>query len=228
MLITIEGIDGAGKNTQTQQLKSRLEAEGRNVATLAFPRYGETFMARAVADYLNGRFGDMDASPPHFPALLFAGDRLESRGLLLDLLARHDVLLVDRYVASNMAHQAAKAPEAERAALIDWIAHLEYELYALPRPAATLYLDVTAEVSARLVARKKPRSYTDDVADLHERDLGYLAACRAVYHRLAEAQEGGPWLLVDCVAEGAIRPPEDIHEEIWKKLLPLLKARGAS
>jgi dTMP kinase len=223
MFLIIEGIDGAGKHTQTQLLQERLESTGRRVGVLSFPRYGETFMARAVADYLNGRFGDIQASPPHFPALLFAGDRFQSRDLILHHLDQDDVLLVDRYVPSNMAHQAAKVPPHERDDLIAWIADVEYEMYALPRPTATFYLDVPVATAAALIARKKPRSYTDAAADLHERDHAYLAACRDTYERVGRTPYGGEWIPITCAdAAGRIRPPANIAADIWDALVPTL------
>ncbi len=219
MLIIIEGIDGAGKHTQTQLLKARLEADGRSVGTLAFPRYGKTRMALAAADYLNGKFGDISASPPQFPALLFAGDRLESKGLMDELLAANDVLLIDRYVPSNMAHQAAKAPAEERAALIEWIAGIEYDVYGLPLPDLTFYLDVPTKTSADLIARKAPRSYTDAKADLHEKDTDYLTTTRAAYDLVGATNYGGEWVRITCVDEHQhILPPQHIHDAMWQAL----------
>lgn len=215
MLVTIEGIDGAGKNTQTQLLRRRAEAAGLRVGTLAFPRYKQTFLAHAVADYLNGSYGAMEDLPPQFPALLYAGDRLESKPLIEEGLRENDLFLIDRYVASNMAHQAAKLPAAEREALIRWIERLEYEVYGLPRPSLTLYLDVPVAVSARLVAKKAPRDYTDAKADLHERNHPYLAACREVYEVLADKALDGPWARIACTEEDGLRSPEAIHEDLW-------------
>src|SRR5688500_14078278 len=105
MILAIEGLDAAGKNTQTQLLVRRARAAGLRVATLAFPRYGQTFFAASVADYLNGRFGDLSAVDPRFAAMLDAGDRFESRGLIERLTTEHDLLVIDRYTASNLAHQ---------------------------------------------------------------------------------------------------------------------------
>lgn len=225
MLVAIEGIDGAGKHTQTELLRKRAEAAGLRVAMLSFPRYGETFMARSVADYLNGKFGEMDAMPAQFPALLFAGDRFESRDVIRQMLEENDLLLVDRYTASNLAHQAAKLPPEARDDFIDWLTHVEHGLYALPRADASVYLDVPVDVAAALIARKKPRDYTDAAADLHEENLDYLAACRDVYAMLAERRHGGPWVAIRCIDEaGAVRAPRAIHADVWAGLQDRLPA----
>ena len=229
MLVAIEGIDGAGKHTQTQLLKQKAEAAGLSTGVLSFPRYGQTLMARSVADYLNGQFGEIDAMPPHFPALLYAGDRFESRTLVRQLLDEKDVLFIDRYVASNLAHQAAKVPPAERDAFIDWLTQVEHEVYGLPQADVTVYLDIPVAVASDLIARKKPRSYTDAAADLHEKNVAYLAACREVYTTLARRQHGSRWIAVACVdAGGGLRDPEAIHTAVWEALRTIVPLRTSA
>jgi len=219
VLIAIEGIDGAGKRTQTLLLKERIEAAGFSVGMISFPRYGETFMADAIADYLNGHFGAIDTIPAHFPALLYAMDRFESRELVCQLLKDNDVLLADRYVASNLAYQSGKLSSAEQATFIAWLSHVEYEIYGLPPADLTLYLDVPVTVSSVLVGQKEKRSYTDEKADLHERNTVYLALCRDVYGRLCHAQHASYWLSVQCVDRaGDLRSIASIHAEVWKHI----------
>src|SRR5262249_41050956 len=108
MLVAIEGIDAAGKHTQASLLRKRAEGGGYSTGVLSFPRYTETRYGRFVADYLNGRYGDLSSVMPHFAALLYAGDRLESRDTIRELAETHDLLIFDRYIASNLAYQAAK------------------------------------------------------------------------------------------------------------------------
>lgn len=217
MLIAIEGIDGAGKGTLTAGLM-RLAAEaGVDATSLSFPRYDDTRFARLIGQYLNGAFGALDEVPPRFAALLYAGDRFESRGVIQHLLDDNDLLLIDRYVASNLAHQAAKLPADARDAFIDWLTQVEHEVYGLPRADLTLYLDVPVTVASALIARKKPRSYTDAAADLHEKNVAYLAACREVYTTLARRQHGGRWVAIDCLdAAGVLRDPQEIHAAAWE------------
>src|SRR5436190_2253058 len=114
MLLAIEGIDGAGKNTQAGLLRTRAEASGLSAAVLSFPRYGETRYAQFVADYLNGAYGDLGSVGAHFAALLYAGDRMESRDTVRALAEAHDLVVFDRYVASNLAYQAAKLEPQRR------------------------------------------------------------------------------------------------------------------
>jgi dTMP kinase len=211
-LVVLEGIDGAGKGTQTARLVERLRATGRAVATLGFPRYAATLFGQAIGRFLDGRFGALDAVHPLLASVLYAGDRFESRDLLRDLLARHDVVVLDRYVASNLAHQGAKVAEPERAALLEWITRIEYDVFALPAPDLVLLLDLPARAAQQLVARKAARDYTTRQADLHEADADYLERVRDAYRSLAA---GAPqWRTVPCLRDGVLRAPDDIAAEI--------------
>ena len=79
MLLAIEGIDGAGKGTLCRELLVRAKAAGINAATLSFPRYEETQFSDLVGRYLRGEMGAIDQVPVRQAALLYAGDRFESR-----------------------------------------------------------------------------------------------------------------------------------------------------
>ena len=117
-LIAIEGIDGAGKGTQAGRLVNALRETGLRVDSLQFPRYSATTFGSAIGDFLNGRFGSLNDVHPQLAAVLYAGDRFESRELLLRMMEANDVVVLDRFVGSNLAHQSAKLDGAARTALI--------------------------------------------------------------------------------------------------------------
>jgi len=211
-LVAIEGIDGSGKGTQAQRLTKRLAAEGRRATLLSFPRYDSTFFGRAVGQYLNGAFGSLEQVHPFFSALLFAGDRFESRSLLTDALATHDVVVLDRYVASNVAHQAARLEGAGREQLIKSIEQLEFEIYRLPRPDRVVLLDLSVARARQLVASKPARSYTDRAADIQEADGAYLTQVRDLYLDLARSEPN--WTVIACESRGSLRSIDDIAEEM--------------
>jgi dTMP kinase len=219
MLLAIEGVDGAGKGTLARNLLARAAAAGVSAASLSFPRYEETHFARLIAQYLNGRFGALGEAPPRFAALLYAGDRGESRDRLRELLARCRLVVLDRYVASNVAYNAAKLPEAERTGLIAWLHELEYDVLELPAADLTCLLTTPPAIADALVARKAERSYTAAKRDLHEADRGYLAEVARVYDRLATANARSTWLRLAATDEaGALRPPDAIADELWTQV----------
>lgn len=213
-LVAIEGIDGSGKGTQSQLLCQRIEESGSRSALLSFPRYSETRFGKAVGDFLNGRFGSLEQVDPFLASLLYAGDRFESRDLLLETLEKNDVVVLDRYVASNIGHQASKRDGEERKELVEWIESVEYDIFKLPRPDLVILLDLPAIEAQTLIARKQARDYTEKKADIQEADGGYLEKVRSVYLELAEKEP--TWNLVRCLDGDSLRSIEDINEEIWQ------------
>nr|BBH92883.1 thymidylate kinase [Thermogemmatispora argillosa] len=219
MLVVFEGIDGAGKTTQLRLLEEQARRQGLRVASLSFPRYTETVFGRCAAAYLRGDFGPLEMVPPSAAALLFAGDRLESLDLLRRLAAECDLLLLDRYVASNLAHQGARLDGAERSAFLSWLMHLEYEVFGLPRPTLTFYLRLPVMVAIRLLMRRAQQESTGSARDIHEENSAYLARCAEVYEQLASACLDGPWERISCVDEQErLRSPEEIQAQIWALL----------
>ena len=213
MLIDIEGIDGSGKGTQAQRLIERLDSSGISASLLSFPRYEATLFGRAVGEFLNGAFGSLDQVHPFLVSLLFAGDRFESKAVLLEAMRRNAVVVLDRYVPSNVAHQASKLEGAGRRELRERILKLEFEIFGLPRPDLVLLLDLPVERAQELIARKKVRQYTDRKADIQEADAAYLARVREVYLELAGGSE---WQTIDCCEGDRLRSIAEIADHIWR------------
>lgn len=194
-LVVIEGLDGAGKRTLTDALVTALRAEGAAVARLAFPRYDQDVHAELVSDALHGRMGDLGDSV-HGMAVLFALDRRDARPELLELLAGNDVLLTDRYVASNAAYGAARLHQRGDGEFVAWTRALEIDRFDLPVPHAQLLLRVPVEVAARRAERREAVE-TDRRRDSFESDDGLQARCAQVYDELAAAGWLSPWHVVD-------------------------------
>ncbi|MFM7057372.1 MAG: thymidylate kinase [Planctomycetota bacterium] len=218
VLIAIEGIDGAGKGTQAARLVQALRDRGLQSDSLQFPRYSATTFGRSIADFLNGRFGALDAVHPQLASVLYAGDRFESRDLLLQLLHTNDVLVLDRYVGSNLAHQAAKLSGTAQAELMDWIEQVEYGVFQLPRPQLTIVIDMSSQMSRELVARKGVRDYTEQQADLHEANLPYLEKVRRCYLALSHSRLD--WRTVHGLEpDGRLRTVDEVAADILLQVL---------
>ncbi len=216
MLIDIEGIDGSGKGTQAKLLCERLRAAGVSAALISFPRYEATLFGKAVGEYLNGQFGSLAAVHPFLVSLLFAGDRYESKPFLLESLRTHDVVVLDRYVPSNVAHQAAKLDGAARADLTAKILEIEFTIFGLPRPDLVLLLDLPVSIAQDLIARKQSRNYTSRKADIQEADAAYLERVRDVYHALARSEPN--WQTIPCCDGPRLRTIEEIAESVWQSV----------
>jgi len=211
LLIAIEGIDGSGKGTQAARLHAHLLSQGRKSALLSFPRYQQTRFGQKIGDFLNGKFGTLETVHPLLASLLFAGDRFESRALIERTMAEHEIVVFDRYVASNVAHQGAKVTGVERKQLIEWIQHLEHSIYQLPQAHQNLFLDVSVPLAQQLIAAKSKRDYTEKSADLQEADTNYLRQVRSVYLELAN---GPKWTTIPCESAGGVRNMDEISADI--------------
>ncbi len=213
-LIVLEGIDGAGKGTQANLLIRALEERGLAVARFGFPRYESSF-GQLIARFLNGEFGPLPAVDAHFSALLYAGDRFEAKADLQAALDSGKAVVTDRYIASNLAHQAARVGAEERPEFIAWLRQLEYGTYGLPAEDVVIYLRVPAKEGHRLVGLKSTRSYTSSKRDLQESDVLHLKEAARVYDELAMAPN---WVTIECfeAPSGRHLSPEEIHRAVME------------
>jgi dTMP kinase len=220
LLIAIEGIDGSGKNTQAKLLEHSLAANGFTVFATGFPQY-DSWFGSMVGKFLNGDYGPLQSVDPHFSALLYAGDRFEAKLRIETVLNEGKIVLVDRYVASNLAHQVARAAPEKRSEFLRWIEHLEYSIYGLPREDLILYLRVPPSQSQKLVAKKTERKYTQATHDIQEKSLRHLEDAAEMYDMLSRSR---PWATIQCydAQNGSLRLPEDIASEVLSAVTPLL------
>ena len=193
MLIAIEGVDGAGKRTLTQGLRAAIEAAGQSVASLAFPRYGHSVSADLAAEALHGAHGDLSTSV-YAMAVLFALDRAGARDEIGHLQAAYDVVILDRYVASNAAYSAARLHQGARGDVVTWVRELEYERLRLPAADWQVLLDVPAELAAER-AEHRANTEADRARDAYERDDDLQRRTGEVYAGLAAAEWCGRWLV---------------------------------
>src|ERR1700681_404064 len=126
--IVIEGADGSGKTTQFKLLAERLRAVGHEVEVFDFPRYDQP-SSHFVRRYLNGDYGPASEVSPYSASMFFALDRYEAAPQIRKALEAGKVVLSNRYVGSNMAHQGAKfTSEAEQRGFFIWADSLEFQL----------------------------------------------------------------------------------------------------
>jgi dTMP kinase len=189
-LVVIEGLDGSGKRTLGGALTGAFERRGAKVAQHAFPRYGEDVHADLVSDALHGRLGDV-ADSVHGMAVLFALDRYGARDALRRDIEDFDVVLVDRYIASNAAYQAARLHQDETGEVVSWVRDLEVGRFGLPVPDCQLLLRVPVGLAADRAEKR------DRVRDKYETDGGLQARCAAVYDGLASIDWLSEWRVLD-------------------------------
>lgn len=209
-LVTIEGLDGSGKATQTALLGEELLRRGIALRRVSFPEYDEESSA-LVRMYLNGEFGKKPEDVNAYAASsFFAVDRYASfRRRWSGDYAAGKLILADRYATSNIVYQMPKLPRCEWDAFIAWVEDFEYVRLGIPRPDLTVYLDMPTEISQGLLRERYRKN--GGGRDVHERDLAYLASCRqsAVY----AAQKLG-WKAIACAEGGKPRSVESIRGDL--------------
>jgi len=174
--IAIEGIDAAGKRTQSSILRAWLNSKGLTTHTLSFPAY-ETTIGKEIRKFLDGSVD----YPQQVRAMLYAANRWEKKADLEAILSKTDVTIVDRYSGSNLAYGVSNGLELE------WLLHLEE---GLPEPDLVLLLDASP---TKLVPRRGDRK------DSYERNISLQEKARDAYLRLAKRFG---WSII--VADGGI------------------------
>ena len=211
-LIVIEGTDGSGKSTQFRMLSQHLEQDKVAFKHLVFPRYQEESSA-LIRMYLGGAFGDKPSDVNAYAASAFyAVDRYASYKMDWgEWYETGGLVLSDRYTTSNAVHQASKEVGENRDAYLKWLYEFEYDKLGLPRPDLTIYLDVPTDFTEKMLRSREQTTNTQ--ADIHEKDMAYLATCRETGR--AAAQYYG-WTVIQCVKDDKMRTIEDIHAEIYE------------
>jgi dTMP kinase len=148
MLVTFEGIDGAGKTTQVELLKAFLEERGRTVVVAREP--GGTPVGERIRELLLDGAGISARTE----ASLFAAARAELvERVVRPALERGEDVIVDRYLDSSLAYQGgARGLDVER--LWDWNRFVVQEIL----PDRTFLLSLPAEdATLRLEGKPGPR-----------------------------------------------------------------------
>ena len=214
-LIVFEGIDGSGKSTQFELMCTRLSDEDRLFKRLVFPRYDEPSSA-LIKMYLSGEFGkNPDSVNAYAASSFYAVDRYAS--FIQDWREHYQaggLVLTDRYTTSNALHQGAKMADRQRESFFKWLYEYEFDLIGLPVPDLVIYMDIDADFAEKRIWHRQTETGAE--ADIHEKDVAYLRNC-AKSGKHAAAQLG--WHRINCVRNGIERSKDDLHSEIYSKIL---------
>ena len=213
-LIIIEGGDGSGKATQTKLLVEYLHSKNIPVETLSFPRYSDSFYGSLVGRFLAGEFGSLESVSPYLAAIPYALDRLDAREDIKKWLNVGKIVIIDRYVPSSLAHQAAKVSADGQDKLVQWLEQMEYEENKLPRPDLVIYLHVPVNLALGLLKKKaKVREYTTGI-DIAE-TKSHQEKAEEMFLKLA-AEKG--WVQIECTKDGNLLSIDEIHTQLLHTL----------
>lgn len=216
LLIAFEGVDKAGKGTQ-----SRMLAEKLNATRIAFPRY-DTLVGKVIRRHLDGHvalayehsidssFPERDgqlvyrvdhADPLMFQCLMLA-DKMHAATEIRALLERGQHVVLDRWIDSALAYGAADGLDP------GW---LETIHAPLPVSDVTVFLDIAPELT-----RQRGRAPGDSRGkdDRYERDLPRLKTVYENYKKLYEPNEFG-FRPRNCWAFDGRDLVDTVSRDIW-------------
>ena len=222
ILIAIDGTDASGKQTQSELLYKRLTENGIKARRISFPAY-ENDSSALVKMYLAGDFGSDPSDVNAYAASVFyAADRFAT--YRTDWGRDYNdgvVIIADRYVSSNMIHQASKcAGNAEKDKFIAWLEELEYGHFGLPKPDKVLFLDMPTEAAAELMKDRANKIDNSESKDIHESNLAYL---KKSYENAKYISDLRGWTHISCVKGGRVRDISDISDEVYKEALNVIE-----
>ncbi|XP_007532083.2 thymidylate kinase isoform X1 [Erinaceus europaeus] len=186
-LIVLEGVDRAGKTTQSRRLVSALCSAGHRAELLRFPERS-TEIGKLLGSYLEKKKEVED----HSVHLLFSANRWEHVPLMKEKLQQGITLVVDRYAFSGVAFTSAKENFS-----LDWCKQPDV---GLPKPDLVVFLHLhLAEAAARGEfghERYENRPFQERALQRFQQLMGDPSL---------------NWQMVD-----ASRSIEDVHKEICK------------
>lgn len=214
-LIVIEGTDFSGKNTQTKLLVKNLKKDGYKVVSFSFPSYdtptgriiGEAYLGKTGESYFKEGILNVD---PKISSLYYAADRAYNKDKISEYLDKGYVVVVNRYVESNMAYQGGKIKDIKlRNMMYEWLDNLEFVLLDLPRPDEVIYLYMPYEKVCYFKKQKGEEANED-----------MLRMAEIAYFELASIYD---YQKVNCFNNDTLRPIEEMGEEILKKVKKVLE-----
>ncbi|MBE6154225.1 MAG: hypothetical protein E7163_01440 [Firmicutes bacterium] len=209
-LIVIEGTDCSGKQTQTEILVKNLKALGLKAISFGFPNYASPTGKIISEDYL-GKNGEskftegIENVDPKISSLYYAADRAYNINIIKKYLENDYIVVLNRYVESNMAFQGGKIKDIKkRNMMYEWLDNLEFVLLDLPRPDMVIFLYLPYEHVCLL---KEKRGEIANTNILRMAEIAYL--------ELASIYE---YQKIKCLKDNALRTIEDISIEILNKV----------
>ena len=202
MFITFEGIEGSGKSTQIELLRSSLKEEGNTVEILREP--GTTQLGEKIRDiFLEKTNEKVDPMTEAF--LLYASRKHLDQNFLQEHLKNKSIVIADRYSDATVAYQCFGKGLSE-----DFVQYI-HEKSDLLSPDLTFYMDITAEASkARIDDRELDRMESESLDFFNKVRSGYL-----------EIAKSNPDRIIVLDAELSV---EDLQDKIFNEVKNRLNA----
>jgi dTMP kinase len=207
-IIVLEGADACGKTTQIHALIKLYRQKGYTVDLFDFPRYSQTFYGKLIRQYLDGEFGDPNEVDPYLSSMLYAGDRYETKNDILDSRKKGHLILINRYVPSNIVYNVCKIRSVVyKKAFVNYVEKLEYDTNCMPTPDIVVYLDVPSSTSQELLNNRESK-------DEYEKNVQFQEKVCQEYRKLCKERSEEGWAMVPCTDANGLLDVEKITSRI--------------
>jgi len=194
-LYVLDGIDGAGSETQSRMLSEILAENGTQCIVINYPDY-----QNPIGNFINNYLHSSDHIPVGVKLVLYTADMLKDKEKIEQALSEGKIVIANRYVTTALAYQVVEGFDAGKA--------LEYvKLMGFPVPDLAIYLKIRPETSKKRKMKEKGK------LDRNESDLQLLAKVGARYEEMAANSTFCRWAVID-----AEKPISKVFEEVKKAL----------
>jgi dTMP kinase len=161
-IIVLEGIDKAGKSTQSKLLMDYLKLSGKICTLITFPDY-TTSIGAEIKAFLEGKRD----YPVELKHILLSANRWEKKKEIESMVDSGTIVIINRYYQSNLVYGTSNGLN------LRWLLSLEK---GLPTADLVIVLDVTPRITLK-------RSLEPDE---FEKDVSLLQNVYKNYHKLAK------------------------------------------
>jgi len=218
ILISFDGLDSSGKQTQAKQLKERLEKLGHTVHVFQTPDY-DTPSGQDLKARLQGKKGNWEETTWQEKLGYFANNRTEHLDEVNEALSKGEIVIYDRYIPSSLAFMAVEArledESSLREAVHQHVKKVEYDTNHMPKEDVSFFMDMTPQVADRLLNERKQNHHEEDeYTDKMEVQQGLYDE----YDNLCNT-DPGKYVRVPCQDGDQLRSIEDISSDVWRELI---------
>lgn len=184
--IVIDGPADSNKAEQIELLQRTLEVSGYDSEFVDFP-LEDGAATLLLEKYHAGDYGELNVEAA---AIIYALDRLDASSKIKQLLSAGKIVITNRYITSNAAHQGINiADKDQRIKFYRWLDMLEYGIFNLPKPDLNIIL------------------YSGNNSDADD-------AQQKVFYEIAELFPNTR--LIECINNNNWLPQNQIHAKVWE------------
>ena len=195
MFIVIEGIDGAGCETQGKNLVKMLTENGKKASLIKYPDY-ERNVGKLIKEFL---YQNKDLTAQQQFLLYTIQFIMDSPQIAQK--RKDEILIADRYFTTTLCYQTLEGIDMQMA--LDYARNFKIEV-----PDAVYYPNVDPDIA---IQRKGGE---DKEKNRREKDFEFIRKTHIKYKELVEKQVWTKWVNVD-----GNKGIEEITKDVYNKLL---------